>query len=648
MSSFRDPSIYGIPGKPGQVYATLVKGQLLDDNTDAFIPRTVIKWTNTTSGVADDGPYYCTSNTSGYYNVMIYSINAVATFTPSVAGKDIQYGSITTSILTNNGPAENWLLIRSLDTSGYPVPVINVSGIIGPNVIQDNDWSNSYQFTVQPIFEASNYPYSTEMPVDHTGDDDSITTGEGTHMRWLWGSHPWDDSDLAASGIPYIYSSGVLTLNAEYIEGKDTETETGSGYIDDNIPSGVKYFSSVIEVSGQTSSALAHYQLFRIQYDTGPPPTPVVTRINATKVGANVDIAAVDDDGTDYDNTYKVQDTNTNNTTNWTEGTYFSIAGVEANTASTIIAHAKDAANNQSGPGTALAYNTLNPDPAFSVHTIHDRSTNGVRVIAEAFPNDGAGSSGYRFRRWDRPNADISTTENLDSGWLTTNQWIDNGDIEIGREYTWELTTRNQDGVVTAPVVISQTVDSPAGGISSAPLPPPASTNIGSVFIPEHVSPIHRTAVRVSDPDIKRTRYNERGIYISKPYTSNDPIYQVTLDTLEQIPESFPNEAWIQYAIKFEPNGNEIPIIPKSKPDYNTIVVNSLLSEQERAFAANAGWIFVDRDTNPYQVILVARLSRPQDRPFASPELRSFAISVKSRDSFYADISERGPIPRAR
>jgi hypothetical protein len=287
-------------------------------------------------------------------------------------------------------------------------------------------------------------------------------------------------------------------------------------------------------------------------------------------------------------------------------------------------------------------------DTDLRIEPLMDSYGDRVKLIATKFPNDTAGTSGYRFRRWNEANADISTTPTIDSGWIQSNQYIDKG-VTLGEVYTWALTLRNQASVESGTMI--RVVEAPSPVYEPPPpLPAPQDqlTRMGDIIVPSFLSPIKRKAIRLKEIKLDRVTYAEESVFISTPYKFIEPIYQITMETEADVPSTYPVGNWLSFAIQLDGSNEEIPITPIGGPNHTTIVVNSLLSLQERELAQKAGWTFVDRDIEPSSLNVVIRISRPPNQPFTTPFVHNYTVYVKPRASLYTQTTERGPAPRAR
>lgn len=147
-----------------------------------------------------------------------------------------------------------------------------------------------------------------------------------------------------------------------------------------------------------------------------------------------------------------------------------------------------------------------------------------------------------------------------------------------------------------------------------------------------------RYSIGVSNLDIRYRKYVESGVYISKTFSSNSPIKQLTLNSDDYIPNVFLNIAgakdtdYIKYYVSFD-NGNEwIEIYPRHKSHNGScsIIVNSAVAILNR----NPNVIYADMLSDPYTFKIKIELKRPTDITDETPIVHGYHVDVTSKEDF--------------
>lgn len=72
----------------------------------------------------------------------------------------------------------------------------------------------------------------------------------------------------------------------------------------------------------------------------------------------------------------------------------------------------------------------------------------------------------------------------------------------------------------------------------------------------------YRYAIGLRDLTLSSYRFAEESVYISQPFETRDPIYRITLDAVDEIPEQFGEGNWIEYFISIDQGQTWHPIAP--------------------------------------------------------------------------------------
>lgn len=147
---------------------------------------------------------------------------------------------------------------------------------------------------------------------------------------------------------------------------------------------------------------------------------------------------------------------------------------------------------------------------------------------------------------------------------ITTNVYSD---------YNFNIEYINSSGNITGPVGVTYSAQNMQDFFTKQYTP-----NDGGVIIRkdesnyeiidiEGVTNRSRIAVGVSDIDLVSTRYNQKGVYVSNIYTSEKPIYLISMETNEAIQTFSRFNSWdiVKYYIKIQDDPNWIRISPKPR-----------------------------------------------------------------------------------
>ena len=628
-------------------FAVILSGRIVDDLYGSPVTDAILYWAVVDdAGLLTYGPFFADLDGNGRYVVELETFNAAGAFTPYLAGYTIVLGggNVSTSA-HSSGPVPRAtqdmraLISPSAVRPSNKDPLIEASGSIEGRH-SAGQWTNSPTLTVQPNFASGSYDASA-LGIDEPGQE--ITGGRGAHIRYLWGVTDWTSADVEASGLPYLYSSGVLSLPLEIYNVADSDRTT------EVFPSGTRYFNLEVSVSGVNGSAFSNLVRYPVPFDSGDPPFPDILSASGTATTLDVALSGVVDDQTDLDVTYRVSNTTSGLTSTFASGITYQESGLTENTSYTIVAAAKDAAGNISVNGPSTIVTVLVVDPAEGDLTFQP-GRDGVRgdlarLTAASFTNASTGSSGYRFRRWNGTETDVTVTPRADSGWSTVSTW-DDLELVPGQTYTWGLTYRNQFGVETATRLLTRTF---APLLTPDPPPPPPPGTVPAFVLSKTESPAIRWAARIESVDLQHVTYAEESALVSQPFTIPEPIYQVRLVTEEVIPADYPAGNWIRYVVLLGDEQRVVPIVPGDRTTGpRVIAVNSFLDPQERLLAETVGWSFVDMAAPVRTIRLRATLTRPPDRPTSTPLLLWYDLIVTGRQALYRSPLERGISPQPR
>jgi hypothetical protein len=693
-----------------QIFAAFVSGRVTDDHSGSVVSGVTLVWTMASDPTARSlGPFYAVTDANGWYTVRLESMFAVGNFTPDARGYTIVAGNgtVATAAVGQNGEANR--ISRNIRILGVPVgdpppmdepgpapdppdandpplprrlhfgPYIEMSGTIeGGVAFGGGEWTASPYMTVQPFW----FPLYSPSDLVRTGGNnydisDEDGDGIGTHVRWRWGDEKWTRDDIIASGIPYQAASGILTLPTEDFLPTELDEDSGqarTGSDNDNAPfvSGSLWFGATVEASGTFGSSYGELLLWEVKYDTGDPPASSIIHssgyISQSEQSPlntiNVQVESVVDSSSGDEVDYRINfaedlSADTPVTTAFASGLYYSVNDVKENTSYQFSVETRDAALNMSQASSAATVITPNaprgptisivPGEVGIVDPVGEPSLLVLRISTSRFINDTVGDSGYRFYRWRPLERGQPLPQVLDSGWITTNTWL-NTDVVVGETYVWAVQTRNSDGAVTPYVTTTAAVPSPA---DLGDIRPVANQFRRSGDITSS-SPLHRWAIRLDHIDVMQTTYSETASLVSAPFHTPEPVYQIRLDADEMIPTTYPDGEWITYSLVLgeEANQTRVNILPSHKnadalSAGSVIVINSLLSERARELAVATGWRFVDVDRPINTIRLQATLKRPSDQPHSTPVLRYYTLRVKGRTNLYSTVSERGVDPQA-
>jgi hypothetical protein len=343
----------------------------------------------------------------------------------------------------------------------------------------------------------------------------------------------------------------------------------------------------------------------------------------------------------------RLRNTTSDTTTAWVSGNLFIDSPISENTSYSYVGDTRDPAGNINSEGTALTVITpVIPMTPPTVRLIRiGTKPDKARVFARPFPNVGTGLAAYNFYRWDGEISDPSqgsASSKQESGWLTSRTY-DYFDIESNKTYTFGVQARNQDGTLTNIALTTWTVPAPA--------PPPDLPKLGAQgFLqtgPQILenSPLHRWSLRLEELEAYQTTYGHVSTLVSQTYHLREAAYQIRLSVIEEIPETYPDGTWIEYAVSFDNQNPPVNILPNGQ---SVLVINSLLDSESRALAEAVGWIFVDLEVPVTRVKLHATFRRPEDQEHTTPILHRYVLRVRGRSNLHQTPLERGNAPQPR
>jgi NADH/NAD ratio-sensing transcriptional regulator Rex len=147
-----------------------------------------------------------------------------------------------------------------------------------------------------------------------------------------------------------------------------------------------------------------------------------------------------------------------------------------------------------------------------------------------------------------------------------------------------------------------------------------------------------RYCIGIGEVDIRYRKYVENGTYISKTFTSDKPIKQLTLNSTDFIPQKFldlpdaKNTDFIKYYISFD-NGNEwVDIAPRHKAQDGpcSIVVNSATAILNR----NPNVTYYDTLNDPVNFKVKIEIKRPSEIVDETPIVYDYHVDITTREDF--------------
>lgn len=144
--------------------------------------------------------------------------------------------------------------------------------------------------------------------------------------------------------------------------------------------------------------------------------------------------------------------------------------------------------------------------------------------------------------------------------------------------------------------------------------------------------------IGIQEVDLRYRKYVDNGVYISKTYTADNNIKQITLNASDYIPESFnkylkdgENETkFIKYYISFDEGAEWHSIFPRSKAHLGpcTIILNSNVAVLNR----NKNVIYVDTLSDSATFKIKIELSRPAEIEDETPIVYGYNIDMSAKE----------------
>lgn len=178
--------------------------------------------------------------------------------------------------------------------------------------------------------------------------------------------------------------------------------------------------------------------------------------------------------------------------------------------------------------------------------------------------------------------------------------------------------------------------------------------------IPINVKPLthrKRLAIGVQDIDLQSIEYKDRGSHISKMYGSEEPIYAVSLDVTEQMPQAGDAPAWdfVKYYVQFGSVESDewIRISPKSRVNEvddegnyvpNILILDSQMTDNDKQSLTDFSTVkFVDHKKAVYTLRVKTEINtiNSPSRGLWSPFVYDYKIMVVNRSVLSSANVER-------
>lgn len=148
----------------------------------------------------------------------------------------------------------------------------------------------------------------------------------------------------------------------------------------------------------------------------------------------------------------------------------------------------------------------------------------------------------------------------------------------------------------------------------------------------------NRFFIGIKEIDLRKRQYKNKGVFVSKSYTTNENIKMITLNADDYIPEHFRGslkegekfENFIKYYICFNNDYAWHEIQPRHRNYAGpcTIIINSEMPIKNR----NQNMVYVDSLVEANEFVVKIVLTRPEDNTKESPMVFSFNIEVESEE----------------
>lgn len=148
-----------------------------------------------------------------------------------------------------------------------------------------------------------------------------------------------------------------------------------------------------------------------------------------------------------------------------------------------------------------------------------------------------------------------------------------------------------------------------------------------------------RYAIGIKNVEVRIRNYSEKGIYVSKEFSYNEPIRTITFNSDDYIPQIFKNylkdnedfNDYIKYYISLDSGSKWYRISPRHKAHIGpcTIIINSNSIVSSR----NKNIIYIDTLAEVYSLSVKIELSRPDEIIDESPIVYEYSVNVSSEEN---------------
>jgi hypothetical protein len=228
-------------------------------------------------------------------------------------------------------------------------------------------------------------------------------------------------------------------------------------------------------------------------------------------------------------------------------------------------------------------------------------------------------------------------------------------------DYKFDISYINLSGHVTGPLTVSYTsdtlkdIETKTFTLNEATQEQDISEPNFNILI-EGTTGRHRLAVGVNDIDLVTVQYNEKGTYVSAPFTSEKPIYAISMETNESSLgfAGHKIENIVKYYIQFtlSNDGEWYPISPKPRSNEvdtegklvpNIYILDTNLFEEDKVIDLYNQVAFINLDKELYNFRIKIEMDAISTgfRGRFTPQIFDYRVSVIDRAALASSNFER-------